>query len=966
MGELYLKIKELLKKSVSPIALTLSVVTALQFLSCATVKAEKPTEKNEQEMYLSLDRKNGYNKYLEKYKDMPRPDQEIIIRGEKYKTSKDMDVNILHNFKGGSGNALETQEFGTVEWEIDIEKEGLYNIAIKYFPIEGKSSSIEREILIDGEIPFNEGRQITFPRMWANEKKDTKVDKLGNDIRPTQVENPMWSEKVLKDEEGKHLSPYLFYFSKGKHTIALNSVREPMAIEYIRLFQYKEPIEYSKLKQEYDKKGFKNSQGVLKKIQGEDANIKSSPTLYPTTDRSSPMTEPYNVTKMKINTIGGNGWNKPGQWIKWNFEVPQDGLYKIGIKYKQNAMKGSVSSRVIKIDGGIPFKEASDIRFEYNDDWEMKELSQGDDPYLFYLTKGNHEIEMEVTMGEMAPIVSVIENSIYELNRIYRKVIMITGAVPDPYRDYRIEKQIPEMTEVFRSEGKTLSDIAKYLEKDSGGKSEKSAIISTVAYQLKDLAEKPESIAQRLDSFKINIGALGTWLLSMPEQPLEIDYIVVASPDETMPKAKATFIKKLGHELKSFYYSFFEDYNQFGDIKKKSNDVTVWVSTGRDQIHVLKNMIEDDFTSKTGIKINLQLVDSGVILPATLSGKGPDIALQMDGSVPINYGMRNALEDLSKFQDFNSIKGRFRESAFVPYEFNGGVYALPEQQIFPMLFYRKDILEELKLDIPQTWQDVYNMIPILQNNHMEFGIPATVQGTFAMLLYQNGGNFYKNDGKSSDLDSEISLKAFNEWTELYTNYKFPLSFDFVNRFRIGEMPIGIADYSIYNTLNISAPEIRGLWDFTSVPGTIKNEEINRQVASSGSCSVMFKNTDCDKEDAWEFMKWWTGKNAQLKYGREMEALMGPAARYPTANIEALSELPWPVKDYRNLDAQWEWVMGVPEVPGSYFTGRHMDNAFREVVNEGEDTRETLYKYVKVINEEIDLKRDEFGLPLEGR
>jgi len=59
-------------------------------------------------------------------------------------------------------------------------------------------------------------------------------------------------------------------------------------------------------------------------------------------------------------------------------------------------------------------------------------------------------------------------------------------------------------------------------------------------------------------------------------------------------------------------------------------------------------------------------------------------------------------------------------------------------------------------------------------------------------------------------------------------------------------------------------------------------------------------------------------------------------------------------------------MGVPEVPGSYFTGRHMDNAFREVVNEGEDTRETLYKYVKVINEEIDLKRDEFGLPLEGR
>ena len=94
----------------------------------------------------------------------------------------------------------------------------------------------------------------------------------------------------------------------------------------------------------------------------------------------------------------------------------------------------------------------------------------------------------------------------------------------------------------------------------------------------------------------------------------------------------------------------------------------------------------------------------------------------------------------------------------------------------------------------------------------------------------------------------------------------------------------------------------------------------------------------------------------------MEGLMGAAARYPTANMKALDSLPWPVADYDNLKQQFQWVKGVPEVPGGYFTGRHLFNAFYKTVNGGVEARESIMDYTQYIQDEITTKRSEFGLP----
>jgi hypothetical protein len=114
------------------------------------------------------------------------------------------------------------------------------------------------------------------------------------------------------------------------------------------------------------------------------------------------------------------------------------------------------------------------------------------------------------------------------------------------------------------------------------------------------------------------------------------------------------------------------------------------------------------------------------------------------------------------------------------------------------------------------------------------------------------------------------------------------------------------------------------------------------------------------------MKWWASAETQIQYCREMEALMGAAARYPTANVEAFDNLPWPSDDYEALKEQFKWMKGIPQVPGGYYTWRNVNNAFYKVVNAEEkyrmQPREALTDFVRYINEEITFKRREFGLP----
>lgn len=402
--------------------------------------------------------------------------------------------------------------------------------------------------------------------------------------------------------------------------------------------------------------------------------------------------------------------------------------------------------------------------------------------------------------------------------------------------------------------------------------------------------------------------------------------------------------------------------------------MTIWLGIGRDQAVVLDSMIISDFTTSTGIPVNLRLISADVIMRAVAANQGPDLALYQNQGTVINYALRGAAYDLKKFSDFSEVVSQFSPETVEQYTLMDSVYALPEKTDFNVMYIRTDLMDSLGLQVPETWDDMYNVLAQLQIKNLQVGIVSsfTVSSTteisplFLSLLYQNGGSVYNEDGSQCILNSAVGVKTFTQFCELYTQYGMPLKIDLLTRFRTGETPVVINNISFGNELEVSAPELSGLWKMYPIPGTPQEDGTvshTTVLSEQGTGAVMFSNAE-SSQNAWKFLKWWTGKQAQVEYARQIETTLGRSGRWLTANLDAMNAVAWSKEELNVIKTQLQTARCLPEVAGGYYTGRSVNNAVRVTVNGGDggvSPKETLYEYVKDINHEISLKRKELGL-----
>ncbi len=939
-----------------------------------------------------------YAEYLQEHEGAASPAVTVGIAVQDYDQEQSHGVSAESSYHGKA--VVITADESSATWQVEVDQPGFYNIEMEYIAVPSRNVNMERILYINGEVPFG-GSDMSFFRLWKD-GGPVREDNRGNSIRPTQVEDFSYQTVRFKSNMGYEVDPYKFYFHKGTNTITLESTNEPMAISSLRLVPVAKYDTYEQYaaRQKQRREDYSGS-GVAVKVQGEDSVIRSDPSLFARYDRSSASTEPNSVSRTVLNYSGGDSWRTPGQWIEWNMEVPEDGWYTLSIKARQLYQRGYVAYRSVYIDGEIPVEELKSVGFAYSSDWKLVTLADKEgQPYSFFLTKGTHAIRLEVTLGELGSIVSSLQDSIFRLNVIYRTILVLTGVNPDQFRDYSIDKVYPEQVEAMLQESRRLYYYVDKFIAITGEKSDKIAPAETLAIQLEQFYKHPDRITKAFANFKENITSLGTSLLSISESKLDVDYILLQSANDPVNPVKAGFFRNAAHEIAAFSSSFFVDSASLGNVYDKDAEhlIEVWIVTGRDQSQILKNMVDDSFSPASGINVNVKLININSLLNAVVAGNGPDIVISAYSRAPVDYALRNAVVNLKRFADCDEVLKNFHPSAYEGYKYDGGVYALPEQETFNLLFYRKDILEQLGVSVPQTWDDLVEILPTLQGNNLSVGIPYPTLATaesditnFYSMIYQRGGTVYNPAGTKSVIDSEEGISSFKLYTSFYNSYGLPTIFDFVSRFRTGEMPLGIQNYTAYNTLSVSAPEIRGLWDFTYLPGTMREDgSIDRSNIAGTVCTMMIrKGLDMDDvqaaggeskfdaktmdavrknesrmHDAWEFMKWWVSTDTQVRFGREQEAILGSSGRYATANVEALKQLSWNTRQITILSKSLDEAIGLPEIPGSYYTPRYVVNGIRRVFNEKEDPRETLIDYTRKVNEEITRKRQEFNLPTD--
>lgn len=945
---------------------------------------------------------SSYRSFYAKYSGKKGAETEISVTADAIRNDSDFMVYdgtdlSFGEIGGASGVLCWSNQVGGFEFGLDIDTEGVYSVMFEYYvPEESNTNEVEFELDVNGECQYPTATRITLPKVWVNEANEggtgIDMDTRGNDIRPGQQPVAKWQTMPLKDIDGLYAEPLIFYFEKGRNIISIKSEKAQFAIKQITLYQYHAPGSY-KIPSSSELLRNKDQRIVL---EGELAAEKSARTLFPTSDMHSYITSCVNgasPTKTRYNSIGKENWTHSTQSATWNIEVPVDGYYKIGIRAKQDSMRGMYSNRRLYIDGVVPDDRSEQIKFFYDTEWSVVVPSVSDDenadPIYYYLTAGSHTLTLEAVPGEIGQIIGELDDLTYDISSYYRRIRQITGPNPDQYTNYNINMTIPEIVPDFERFSQTLRDRKNKIESLSNQGGSEAVQLEKMAIILDECIEKPDRIPELMIQIKENVTSMSAWVSTYRQQPLEIDMIEICSPDQEFTPADSNFFESFKFGFDAFIGSFFEDYNSLTDLGGDNDVMTCWIALGRDNATVVTNLVNNEFNIRDDVnsKVNMKLVQGG-ILEATFAGKGPDIVLFVGGDFVVQLSSRGVLEDLTQFPDYNEVIQRFSPDASTLYKFDGGVYGLPVTQDFPMLFYRSDVLSELDID-PETdlatWDGLMNVLPTLQRNYMEVGLilppvmgttgvtsvsPITEAGnTFAMLMLQKGLNFYTDDLTKTTFDSPDAVDAFVQWTEFYTKYSFPQIYDALTRFRQGDMPVVLQNYTFYNMLYATAPEIQGCWDFMHVPGTPSSDgqvtlpdgsRINISANSGGLAAIIF-NTCPDKEAAWEFVKWFTSDETQTTYGNDIESVLGTIGRYNTANLNALQNLSWTKTQVDKLTEQLTAQVEIPIIPASYGVTRNINNAFRETVNRYENPRDTLFWYDKDINEEIRRKNNDLAL-----
>ncbi len=931
------------------------LAAAVIFSSVGTVAAETAAEKRECDFKysapLSSEKSVSYDEYCSGLTKFKAGENKNRVSAKYLRGGSSSEINGEKAFFADDGQSL--------EFSADISESGWYEIELTYFSGLSDGFNTERGISIDGKLPYSEADSVTLFGVWKDENGKTdgrrfKTDSQGNELLGDSKESEEAVTVRLRDSGGYINTPLRFYLEKGSHTVGLTPVSGSAAVRELVLAGAEDIPNYEEYKNKNSAAPVKD---FLQTAEAENYSAKSNSDILCVNDRTSAATSPQDPSEIRLNTVGGTSWSTNGRWIEWEITVPETAAYRIGLRYRQNFLSGMLANRRLLIDGEVPFTEAEYITFSYGSAWKTAAFGNENGDYLFYLTAGKHTLRIECALGESAELLGSAEEIVSSFGTAYEKLIMYMGNDPDVNRDYKVEQMLPEVPEILHENVLRLESLSKSLIAFSGERGNANVAIDNLYDCVKRMYDDSRDIPALLSAFRDYQAALSSWIQTQSSQSLQIDYIFIAGTENGVPKAGAGFIKSSVYKIKSFLASFSTDYSQMtGSNEEKI--IEVWVNTGRDQAQIIRNMISDKFSPATGIGVNLKLV-SGQLLLATMAGVGPDVSLFNTAADVMNFAYRNAAEPLEGYDGFADKRELFAPSAWTPVSAGGHTYAIPEQQSFFVMFYRSDILSGLGLKLPENRAELYTVIGELQRNNLEFGFPNSVY-SFGTLLYQNGGSFYNEEHTATDLTSSCAIDTFREWTRLYTNYGIPYEYSDVNRFRSGEMPLLIGDYTLYNNISVSAPEIKGKWGFATLPGNTDKDGNTNRLAATGTIGCMMMSSGDSKNEAWQFIDWWTETETQSDYAINLENILGVSARYCSANIEVLSRLPWKSAEYAVIKAQLECSAGIPEIPGSYYLARYLENAFRRVVNYREDERETLITYAKQIDEEIAYKSKELG------
>lgn len=867
----------------------------------------------------------------------------------------------------GYTSAVQIGERGSIELELNVVADGIYYMCFDYLADSDTILPVEAQFMIDGDFPFYEMRQQVLESQWSTPQQKS-YDSYGNEVVGIPDKVYEWQNKYIMDSTYRYSGSLGIELTKGRHTVTVTLKEGTLLLGNFKLTAKPQVEAYT---------GSEKAAGDgFIEIQAEDFTYRNASSIHATCEYD-PNLYPYQAGNRIMNTVDSTSFSEGGQQISYQFTVEKEGNYYLAFHYSQSDKSDFPVFMNIRIDGELPNTEFENCAFAYKKDYNLYTLLDSEGNKISVpLGAGQHTISMQISMEPLRNALETIEQIMGKVNDLSLEVTKVAGTNKDKYRDFSLESYIPGIGDTLIQWADELAAVMEEARTYNPDKKKIAAFssISIAENQLRSLAKKPDELIYRIDELATSTSSVNQHLANLIDSlngndfSLDSIYLYQEDAAKQLPRHKNVFVKA-GLGIVRFCTSFGKQ--AYSSSNTNPEHLQVSVNRSRQHLEIMQQMITEEFTPQTGIEVDLSLMpDQTKLVLANASGDSPDVATGVNYSIPFELGIRGALKDLTQFDDFAEVAGRYTEGLLMPYVIDDSVYAIPETMNFQVLFYRKDILDKLGLEVPDTLEDVEAMLPDLQMRGLNFYYPtARTVGMKTFLdttpiIFQSGGRLYDTYVEDVTITSEEVVEGFTTLTNLFTIYNLPKDVpNFYQHFRNGDYPIGISDFGTYNLISNAAPEIDGSWGVALIPGVKdENGEVMRYSSAGAESTFLFNSTPEREEQAWEFVKWWSSAQVQAEFGQRLQITYGDEYYWNTANCEAFAQLPWDSDDKEVISEQLTWTMEAPRALASYMVERELSDAYNLVVlgAKSANVREALDDAQKNIKRETLRKLEEFG------
>ncbi len=850
-----------------------------------------------------------------------------------------------------------------VEFTIDVPKDGLYQLAFDYLSYDESVLPIEFALQVDGAYPFYECRNVALNVTWVP-KSEPSYDRYGDEMVTVPEKRIQWERSFFEDSSYRHSEPMVLQLKAGQHKMQLEVGSGSFLLGSVILTGVDHVAQYTTAPAAPG--------NALIEIEGEDYVWTNDSSIHGVMEYDTRV-YPYEIKDTVLNTLDSDSFGTAGQQVNYTFHVDTAGYYKVAMNYRQADKSDFPVFLDVRVDGEIPNTAFQAYPMDYTSKYTIHTLQDQEGNHLsVYLEPGDHTISYTISMDPITYILEELEVIMAGVNDLALEITKVAGTNSDKYRDLDLTRYIPGLEDTLFGYANRLLELEKsaLVFVDSKNVAAMASMV-IAAEQLTSLAENPDEILFRIAELSSSTNSVNQYLANTIDtlmvNGVSIDRLWIYQDGASLPKHPG-FFQSLWMNIVRFFVSFTDQ--SYSASNADPEHLQVWVNRSNQYVQVMQKMIDEYFTPATGIEVDISIMpDQYKLVLANSSGSQPDVATGINYTIPYELAVRGALVDMTRYSDFQETASVYEPGFFLTGTIGDSVYSMPETMNFWVLMYRTDVLDKLGLEIPDTMADVVDMLPELQMRGLNFYYPTA--GMAAMrnfhgttpLIVQNGGYLYHGTAQNGTaLGSEVAVEGFTTLTDLFTVYDMPVDIaNFYQHFRNGDLPIGIADYGVYNLLTNAAPELDGSWDISVVPGTVREDgTVDRSTCGCAESTVIFKSEEKREDQAWEFIKWWSSTEVQAEFGQTMQIVYGSEYMWTTANMEAFAQLPID-QDHKEVIMEFARnVVDVARVPGTYMLEREISNAFNSIVVDGDDERERIDQAVKTINREIKRKLEEFG------